>query len=280
MKHALLSAYGSRWEEVYLAVYTSFIDDSGTDPKQPIAIASALLIPAKKLSALESEWATFLDKEDITDFHTSVCVFHNPHTQFANWDDIRVRRVLKRVQQVIFKYSVKGLSVAIHKARHDKKVPMEAREVIGNNHYTYAVDGVISWIHNWASEREVPMEYVFDTIDEKTQRVQRREIDRIMMNAEEACPGWFAGRYSFRKREGVPALQCADLFAWTCYQKACAKITEKPLSPIAGECWDRFESAKSREWGRLWLAEPHTHQDLQKIRQNFSRQVRSTAKLT
>jgi len=259
-------------------MYTSFIDDSGTDPKQPVAIASAILIPAKRLVALESEWATFVDKEGITDFHTSVCVSHNQKSQFANWDDIRVRRVLKRVQQVISKYSVKGFSVAIHKVPHDKKVPAQVRSAIGNNHYTYAVDGVLGWIYKWASERRVPMEYVFDTIDEKTQKVQRREIDRIMTNAEVACPGWFAGRYSFRKREDAPALQCADLFAWACYQRACEKIIEKPMSEIARECWNQFYEAKSRDWCRIWVAEPHTYQDLQKINVNFSRPVLRTSK--
>jgi hypothetical protein len=280
MKHALLSAYGSRWREMFLVVYSSFIDDSGTDPNQPVAIASAIIIPAVKLERLETEWATFLDKEEITDFHTSVCVFRNPKYQFANWDDTRVRRVLKRVQQVIFKYSVKGFSVVIHKVPHDKKVPALVRNVVGNNHYTYAVDGVISWVYKWASERGVPIEYVFDTVDRKTQKAQRTEIDRIMMNAEIACPGWFAGHYSFRKREDVPALQCADLFAWACYQRASEKIVSKPMSAIAGECWNRFYEAKSREWCNIWVAEPYAQQDLQKIKRNFSRQVRSSCKPT
>lgn len=280
MKHALLSAYGGRWNEVYLAMYTSFIDDSGTDPKQPIAVASALLIPAKRLIALESEWATFIEKEGIAEFHTSVCVARNAKSQFANWDDIRVRRVLRRVQQMIFKYSATGFSVAIYKVMHDKKVPTEVRSVVGTNHYAYAVDGVISWIYRWASGHGVPMEYVFDNVDEKTQKVQRREIDRIMMNAEVACPRWFAGRYQFRRREDIPALQCADLFAWACYQKACEKITEKPMSAIAGECWNRFHEAKSKDWCKIWVAEPHTYQDLEKIKSNYSKPVISTAKTT
>src|ERR1700733_3532249 len=101
MKHALLSAYGSRWSEINLVMYTSYIDDSGTDPKQLIAIASALIIPAIKLIPLQREWNTFLEKEGITKdgYHTSECVAHNSKTDFADWDDDCVKRVLARVRQ-------------------------------------------------------------------------------------------------------------------------------------------------------------------------------------
>jgi hypothetical protein len=42
--------------KVHLAMFTIYLDDSGTDPSQPVAIASALIIPAPRIIALEREW--------------------------------------------------------------------------------------------------------------------------------------------------------------------------------------------------------------------------------
>ncbi len=37
-KHMLLSVYGSQWKKRILAMFSLYIDDSGSDPHQPIAI--------------------------------------------------------------------------------------------------------------------------------------------------------------------------------------------------------------------------------------------------
>lgn len=235
-------------------MFSVFIDDSGTDPHQKIAIASGLIIPSKRIIALETEWRTFLAKEHITEFHTSECVARNKKSEFANWDKDRVQRVAARIRQIIRKYFPKGFSISINKAVYDAVVPDDFRRVIGRHHYTWGVDAVCGFIFDWAKQRGVPMEYIFDNIDPKADKAQRTEIEVAMEHGEELHPGCFRGRYSFRKRQDVPGLQCADLFAWTCYQRSVEAMGSRALHPIAKECWDQFASWDNDEWCGAWIA--------------------------
>jgi hypothetical protein len=254
LQHALIGAYGGRWKEVYLIVqpYVAYVDDSGTSPAQPVAIAASLIIPAVQIRRLDNEWAKFLEKEGIADFHTAECVARNPKSQFAAWDDDRVRRVLARVRQIIRKYAVQAYSVSVDKATYDEVIPAEFHKIVGPSHYTWAVDGMGGFARSWALERSVPLEYVFD----QTGKEQKKEIERALEHGEQLFPGHYLGHYSFRNRKDVPALQCADLFAWTIFQRSKGYIHNKPTSPFGEECWQDFSTWKSGEdnWAGMWFA--------------------------
>jgi hypothetical protein len=233
---------------------TVYIDDSGTAPAQQVAIASGLILPTKRLIAFENEWKNFLEKEGITEFHTSVCVARNKHSEYADWDEKRVQRIVARVRQIIRKYFPKAFSISINKALYDAVIPDELRRVIGKQHYSWGVDAVCGFIWNWAHDRRVPIEYVFDNLDRKSQKAQKEEIEAAMSHGELMHPGDFAGHYSFRNRREVYALQCADLFAWTCYQRSLEMIAGKPLHPIAEECWKQFALWDNAQWSDTWIA--------------------------
>ena len=70
-----------------MAAFNVYIDDSGTDPKQKVAIASCIVIPAVRISALDREWIALKDEEQFSEFHTSECIANNPKSDFANWDE-------------------------------------------------------------------------------------------------------------------------------------------------------------------------------------------------
>lgn len=238
-------------------MFTVYIDDSGTDPRHHVAIASGLIIPAKRIAHMEREWNTFLAKEKFDCFHTSECVARNHHSQFADWDDQRVSRVLTRIRQIIKKYSPQAYSVAINKAVYESVIPEEMRHYTGRDHYTWAVDAVGGFIYNWAHTHNVPMEYVFDTVGP----AQKKEIEKAMEHGELIRPGSFVGHFSFRKRCDVPALQCADLFAWTCYQVALNAIRQKPIPPLANECWQDFIGWNNTEWCGAVMAKKDALED-------------------
>jgi hypothetical protein len=42
-------------------MFTAYIDDSGTAPEQKVAIATALVMPAHRIIAFQSEWNTFIE---------------------------------------------------------------------------------------------------------------------------------------------------------------------------------------------------------------------------
>lgn len=232
-------------------MFTAFIDDSGTDPAQHIAIASGLIIPSKRIPELDGEWDTFLRKQGLTKgFHAAVCVARNKHSEFSNWDDDRVSKVLARIRQIIFKYSVKAHSMSVWKSGFDSIIPNELRQFGGKEHYSWAVDHLGGFIHRWGLRNEVNIEYIFDM----TNKDQRREIDVVMQHAEILNSGKFLGHYAFRSRIDHPALQCADLFAWTCYQQSQLRFRNKPLSRFARECCDDF--SESDEWCEAVTALP------------------------
>jgi hypothetical protein len=89
---------------------TAYIDDSGTDPNQKIAIASALMIPSARLTALNSEWAALANKEGFTSFHMSECIAQNAESEFADWDEHKRRRVVWRVRQMVKKFGGQAIS--------------------------------------------------------------------------------------------------------------------------------------------------------------------------
>jgi hypothetical protein len=103
--------------DLFLAMFNVYIDDSGTSPTQPVAIASALIVPAKRILALEKEWNGFLDSRRIRCFHTSECVARNSKSVFANWTDEEVRDALERVRQIAKKFPVKALSWSVKKTK-------------------------------------------------------------------------------------------------------------------------------------------------------------------
>ena len=230
-------------------MFTIYIDDSGTAREHKVAVAAGIIFPAKQIPRFESEWATFIDKENIgpDGFHASECLARNQHSAFADWEDERVRRVFARVRQITFKYSICGFSIAILKKDYDEIVTDDLRVAMGNSYYSWAAASLIGLAQDWATERKVPMEYVFDTADQKIED----EIESAFEFCESREPGTYDGNYSFRSRKKVPALQCADLLAWTGFQGWCGSRVQYPVTPIGEESVDAYLSAKNGKWWTL-----------------------------
>jgi hypothetical protein len=74
---ALISGRGLRWKQVIMALFTVYLDDSGTAPDQQVAMASALLVPGSRITALDDEWNALKKKEEFSDFHMSECLYSN-----------------------------------------------------------------------------------------------------------------------------------------------------------------------------------------------------------
>jgi Protein of unknown function (DUF3800) len=231
-------------------MFTAYIDDSGTAPEQKVAIATALVLPAHRIIKFQSEWNTFLEKWGIEDFHASECAVANPKSDFAGWDESKVRTVFKRIRQIIKKYGMCSYSLAVNKSDYDEVVPVEDRRLFGHNHYTYAIHNLLAFLDNWACRNEVehPLEFVFDWIDEKTQCKQKREIEDSIVRSEKTRPGRFAGHYSFGNRKEVPGLQCVDLIGWTCYRFALNTFGGPPLTNLQSECWQDFSNYRNGQW--------------------------------
>jgi hypothetical protein len=229
-------------------MFTAYIDDSGTAPEQKVAMATALVIPAHRIIRLESEWNTFIEKWGIKDFHTSECAVANPKSDYAGWDEAKIKAIFKRVRQIITKYGVRSYSLSVHKSDYEALVPVESRPMFGHHHYTYAIHNLLAFLDTWACRNGVehPLEFVFDW--EEPNSPQRLEIEDSLARSEVVRPGRFAGHSSFRKRKEVPGLQCVDLIGWTCYRFGLSAHRGPPLTELQSECWQDFSNYRKGDW--------------------------------
>lgn len=239
-----------------MAAFNVYIDDSGTAPNQKVAIASCIVIPAIKIPALDREWEALKDKENFSDFHTSECIANNPKSYFAKWDDNKKSRVLSRIRQITKKYAVKVVSFAVNKLDYEQLAPPEVKEFTGEHHYAWAAENVLNWIDDWGDKSKVtlPFEYIYDCMDKGA---RKDEIDGLMIRMENFyAENGEAGRYSnygFRRRQDIPALQCADLLAWTCYQIALNYFNKTPMNTFASESFVDFKNHSNKNHSRQWF---------------------------
>src|SRR5271156_4100047 len=107
-------------------MFSAYIDDSGTDPNQRAAIATAFIMPAAQIIRLEREWDKFRTRYKFADLHTSEMVHLNHKSDFASWDEEKQRVVFKRVRDISKKYGVRSaaISIAVNKADYDELVPL------------------------------------------------------------------------------------------------------------------------------------------------------------
>ncbi|MGA8430381.1 MAG: hypothetical protein WB729_11215 [Candidatus Sulfotelmatobacter sp.] len=247
------------WHNAHRLAYSSFVRYNGlrgTDPKQKVAIATGLIVPALRTAALEREWNTFKDNEQFKSFHTSPCLAGNEKEGFGDWDEPKKLRVLRRVRTIAKKYGVKAFSLAINKIDYEEIMPQEFRELAGRFHYTWAIRNLISLLDGWAISRgvETSYEYLYHWMDPRAQKQPRQEIETVMAQAEEGVKQKGIKRtyvnYSFRNDEELPALQCVDAVGWACYQYSLKVFAKTPLSEIAAESFHDFYRFTSHqdEW--------------------------------
>jgi hypothetical protein len=248
IEHALIAGCGGQWRKVNLILFNVYFDDSGTAPDQRIAIASALIIPAKRILAMEREWNAFRLKYRITDFHTSECIHRNQKSEFASWDEDKVKAVVSRVRQITTKYAVRAISYAVIKKDLDELLPIQSpwRSFAGNYHYTWAIRHALRLVWKWreSSGQEGPLEYIFDNLE----KAPKADVDEAMAQEEIVRPGYCQGHYMFRKRQEWPALQCVDLLAWSCFSAARLIFENTPMHPLAVDTVRAYRTFRNKEW--------------------------------
>lgn len=264
-------------------MFSIYIDDSGSAPEHKFAIAAGIVFPSHRVEAFEREWNAFLEKEGARELHASECVAHNPHSDFADWDDDQSKGVLLRAQQIIFKYSVKAFAIGLHKQDYNEAVPKEMWLSVSRSHYVWALSSVLGLSYDWASEHTTTMEYVFDTASKE----EKRDIQEAVDYSEAIYSGHFSGHHSFRSRKETPGLQAADLFAWVNYQAACDTRFRIPIKPAAEKLWLRFFLRQEQNWCtiqslnreglEMWVKK--THESPEDLRLREYKQKRKEARM-
>jgi hypothetical protein len=237
--HMLISVRGGQWREIELVMFTLYIDDSGTDPNQHVAIATALIIPAAQIIPLEREWNTLREKHGFTEFHTSIFVARNRKSEFKDWSEDQQKKLFARVRQISRKYGVRAASIAVNKKDYDEIVPPHFRNYIGKYHYTWAIRQLVSFVSQGGPYKAPSREWVFQWMERGDEA--RIEVETVMEQAQwlterDGMPGDYSN-YTFRKSAGIPGLQCVDAIGWMCYRYALYLFNKTPAHPFALEGW-------------------------------------------
>jgi len=241
-----MSAYGRRWKEVNLVVFTIYVDDSGTSPDQKLAVASALIIPAIKIPRIDQLWERLREKHGFRYLHAAELASPRRKEQYAGWSDDKVDQVLARARQIIKSNSTAGYAFVVNKEMFDSTTPAEWKVKGGQNHYTWALRTLLQFLIHWSVERNLahPFEWVFDNAVGR----DRDEIEMLMAQFDSLQPGAFEGHYSFRCKANVPCLQGADILAWSTYSQGCETLFGTPASPFATACLLDWRGRQKDDW--------------------------------
>lgn len=245
-QHFLVSAYGRHWKEVNLAVFTIYVDDSGTDPKQKVAIAAALIVPAKQIERIQAIWDSFRNKYGFDYLHAAEIATPRRKGQYERWSDAQVDSALSRARRITMQYASAAYAFAVKKSDFDRNTPQQWRTEGGQNHFTWAFRTLLDNLIRWRIQRKVnaPFEWIFDNADGR----DRDEIEMLMAQFEYLHPGHFDGHYSFRCKANVPCLQASDLLAWSTYSVVRAIYGGVPASPFALKSMQEFRAHQQGEW--------------------------------
>jgi Protein of unknown function (DUF3800) len=240
--HHLISAWGLQWKEVRLAFFTVYLDDSGTAYDQPIASASAWIIPTKNIVTLRSHWNRFIEANGITDFHASACAAPtSKERRYANLTSTQKKHIFARVRQFCKKYGVQTFGFSVHKPDFDSIVTNEYKPYLGS-YYTWAVRHVVREAQLWKKEKRIvePLQYIFDWQERGSD--EREEITDVMAQMGELHGDGQSLAHDFQHRKQTPGLQCVDLVAWLTLQLGLNNFRNRPIEGLASECIKDFEN--------------------------------------
>lgn len=238
-------------------MFTAYIDDSGTAPEHKVAIASALVVPANRIAALEEEWEKLRRREHFVCFHMSPFVASknkkSKETDFRGWDDAKRARVYERVRQITKKYGAWATSLAVKKSEYDELIPADIRKLTGRYHYSWAVRHLLDHICTWrikSGETPTPLEYAFSWMEPHDQK--RKEIEAVIsQSAAAARQAGYEGEFrhfGFHKAPLLPGLQCVDLVAWISYRFALYAYFSEELPDEAQIGWKDIATYRKGRW--------------------------------
>jgi hypothetical protein len=212
---AMLERTGVDW---LVAMYETYLDDSGTNAQSEIAIAACYV-------STESGWRQFVKEWDVVRYEEGFDAFHmaefvaprdQGHKPWCDWDNPKKDRVFQRLAKIINDNKRTGIGVALPKSIYND-VPQRIRDHYGNEHYTFAVRMCLLQIYMWREQscNSLPMQYIFDWETPGTPK--RIEISRLMETVHEKLRPMFGldtGGFSFQHKEVFKPLQAADILAW------------------------------------------------------------------
>jgi hypothetical protein len=206
--------------ECFIAMFTAYFDDSGTDNNSEIAIAACYISTKRGWDDFVKAWDFARCEEGFDAFHMAhfVAKRDQQHEPFCHWDNAKKSHVYGRLSKIVNENKRVGIASAVPKDVWDR-TPERIRQHFGREHYTYAVRMCMMRIAEWRKKSliSLPIQYVFDWEMKTAQK--RKEISLIfdILTADEHAAQVFGLEpqgYSFQHKEVFKPLQAADILAW------------------------------------------------------------------
>lgn len=204
-------------------MYEVYFDDSGTDPRSPIAIAACYISTKKGWETFTAAWDEVRWSEGFDVFHMVDFAAAHDKTKkpFCDWDYEKRQRVYRRLVRAINNNKRIGIAIAIPQDAFNKIVPglpEWMRWRIGNHPYTTAVRFLMGSIRKWRERYGItlPMRYVFDRMSDPEAKAEIRAVWENISDHGEWLK-WYGIEnrygYSFENKAEFKPLQAADILA-------------------------------------------------------------------
>ena len=196
---------------------TAYFDDSGTDQRSRIAIASCYLGEVQQWDLLAREWEDAKSRFGFEYFGMSDCLVGRERTSFEGWSWPQKDALIRHLIGITSLRARMGFSAAIIKDDYDAVVSGWKRRIVGENHFGFAVKDCLRQIRNWRRQYNIsePIQYVFDLMG-----TGKDEIEFIFESFLQHDPegiGVTEEGYSFKNKRNFPPLQAVDILAHQSY---------------------------------------------------------------
>ena len=206
-----------------MALWSLYIDDSGTHPESPVAIAGCFLSDLRRWKDFQGEWeeAKSHPKDGFTEFH--MAEFAARSYEFLTWPDDKCERVINKLIGIIERNVLAGFVSAVVKDDYDKFVTGKLREKVGEYHYTFAVQSCLDLMEQWFYASTIEHGGVHYFFDRMSKGKSKAEIKKLMQSLFEDPRlskrfGLADGGWAFENKLYFLPLQAADILAWNGYR--------------------------------------------------------------
>jgi len=192
-----------------MAMFSAHFDDSGTDSKCRIAVASCYVGKVEQWDLLTKAWDEIRKQQNLQFeyFGTSDCFLGR--NDFDGWSPRKKDDLIRYLICLIHIRTRIGFSAAVIKDAYDSVLTGWKRRIAGETHFAFAVKDCLRQIKRWRDEYKVsePIEYVFDLMGEG-----KEEIEAILADLQKCDPesfGIYENGYSFKNKRLFPPLHGA-----------------------------------------------------------------------
>ena len=207
----------------FMAMLSIYCDDSGTDPKNRVAVVAGYLGQVKQWKAFDKEWRATLKEFGVK--RMRMADLENYQGEFRDgWNEARRIKILKRLHTIIRNHTKMAIGCAVIKTDFEAIIPQEIKEKLGGVFGWCVHDCLVGLAEQCRHHRyNKPIRWVFEagTIGHGQVDSMFRELLKNKRWDDMLIKG-----LAFENKDTTP-LQAADILAYEGFKQVKNQIVDK-----------------------------------------------------